>query len=266
MSRDLKETSKCPEGNRSGPRIFGVQCGELEVISRGDFILPMKVMAPVMDEGRQAPRDSGTTVLCEEVALSSVLFFLTLPSLVFLTLFPRLSYLLAVYCRDPSAYRSLTFQTRFLLVALALSISYPQLQRSMQHALRADPTYQPQSNPSLIGWKGKRKSIEEAAKRKWREKYKGWNLGPFIVRALLLVAALSWARLCPFEDTAAHRQLLKTAENLVILLIPNDFPGGNSWTSWRMRSWAHRHLYPRTPNSAQGSDNDIGGKTVCGNK
>lgn len=174
--------------------------------------------------------------------------------------------LLSSSCLLQGSIRSLTFQTRFLLVALALSISYPQLQRSMQHALRADPTYQPQSNPSLIGWKGKRKSIEEAAKRKWREKYKGWNLGPFIVRALLLVAALSWARLCPFEDTAAHRQLLNTAENLVILLIPNDFPGGNSWTSWRMRSWAHRHLYPRTPNSAQGSDNDIGGKTVCGNK
>lgn len=48
------------------------------LVSIGDFILPRKVMAPVVDEGRQAPRDSGATELCEEVALSSVLFFLTL--------------------------------------------------------------------------------------------------------------------------------------------------------------------------------------------
>lgn len=46
-------------------------------ISRGDFILLMKVMAPVIHEGRKAAKDSGTTVLSEEVTLSSVLFFLT---------------------------------------------------------------------------------------------------------------------------------------------------------------------------------------------
>lgn len=213
----------------------------------------MKVMAPVMDEGRQAPRDFRTTVLSEEVALSSVLS--CPPSLVFPTLFPHLSYLLAVHCRAPSACRWLTVQTGFLLAALALSISYPQLQRYMQYALKAELTSHPQKNPSL---KRTRKSFGEAEVKKYRENYKGGNLGPFIMGAVLLVAALSWAGLCPFEDTTAHRQVLKTTENLVVLPIPNDFPGGNSWASWRMRSWGHRHQYPRTPNSAQDSDKGHG--------
>lgn len=85
-------------------------------------------------------------------------------SLVFHTLFPNLFYLLAVHCRHPSAYRALTFQTRFLLAALALSISYPQLQRYTQHALKASRT---QNNPPL---KGKRKSFEEVAEKKRGEK------------------------------------------------------------------------------------------------
>lgn len=74
------------------------------------------------------------------------------------------------------------------MAALALSISYPQLQRYMQYALKAELTSHPQKNPSL---KRTRKSFGKAEVKKYRENYKGGNLGPFIMGAVLLVAALS---------------------------------------------------------------------------
>lgn len=221
----------------------------------------MKVMAPVMDEGRQAPRDFRTTVLSEEVALSSVLSYP--PSLVFPTLFPHFSCLLAVHCRAPSACRWLTVQTGFLLAALALSISYPQLQRYMQYALKAELTSHPQKNPSL---KRTRKSFGEAEVKKYRENYKGGNLGPFIMGAVLLVAALSWAGLCPFEDTTAHRQCwrpqkiwLYCPSQMIFQVAIHELHEGwdpeDTDISTQELQTVHKTV-----------TRDTGGKTVCGNK
>lgn len=84
--------------------------------------------------------------------------------------------------------------------------------------------------------KGKEKVLEpEQRKGFWKEdKVRGVESWPFhsggpatSFSSFLGCSEQCLLSLCPFEETAAHRWAVMASENLVALLIPTVFPGGN---------------------------------------
>lgn len=85
-------------------------------------------------------------------------------------------------------------------------------------------------------WKGKEKVLErQQRKHFWKEgKVQGSKSWPFHSGSLatsfssFLGCSEQWLlSLCPFEEAAAHRWVLKASENLVTRLIPTVFPDDN---------------------------------------
>lgn len=181
------------------------------------------------------------------------------PSSVFHTLFPHLSCLLAVHRRDPSGYRSLTFQARSLLAALALSISYPQIHAA---CLEGRPHIPPtkQSIPDWMEreeknfWRSNREKMEEKVQevKPWSfqsEKQLFPELGSVLLRTWL-----------PIDKCWTPQKIWSYCSSQMIFTVAiHELHEG--WDPEHTNiSIQELQTVPRTETS------DMGGKTMCGNK